>query len=207
MITVAAMSAAEARELAEKRHYMHRKPVCSFAFGLYRGDQAIGVITFGAPASRHVQLGACPVWPNVVIELNRLWVSDDMPHNAESWFIARALRAMPPRIVVSYADTAAGHYGGVYRAANFKYAGWTDMDRKTPRSDYLPNSGGHTRDAFRHGYTETVRRKPKVRYWTTTGDRAQRRVLAANCGWPDLDWREIPAPTEHRQYLITGEVK
>jgi len=198
-LTVAPMAARDARELAEKRHYMHRKPVVSHAVGLYRDEQPIGVITFGAPASRHVQIGACRAWPDIVIELNRLWVSDDMPHNTETWFIARALRDMPPRIVVSYADTAAGHIGYVYRAANFRYAGWTDMDRKTPRWDYLPAGGAHTRDAFRHGYVEKVRRKPKVRYWTTTGDRAQRRVLAANCGWLDLDWKQLPPPIEHRK--------
>ena len=45
---------------------------------------------------------------------------------------------LPPRIVVSYADPLWGHYGYIYRALNFRYAGWTDMERKTPRYDYIP---------------------------------------------------------------------
>lgn len=197
-VTVAPMASKEARDLAEKRHYMHRKPVVSFAFGLYRGDAPIGVVTFGAPASRHVQISVCKSDPGLVVELNRLWVADDMPVNTESWFVARALRALPPRLVVSYADTAHGHIGYVYRALNFNYAGWTDMDRKTPRYDYIPVSGGHTREAFRSGYTKKVRREPKVRYWRPTGNKSERRRLSELCTWSSLDWKELPTPSEQK---------
>ena len=153
------------------------------------------MVTFGTPASRHLQVSACPTDPAAVTELNRLWVHDSEPANSESWFVSRALRKLPPRIVVSYADTAYGHQGYIYRALNFRYAGWTDMDRKTPRFDYVPLSGGHSRDAFRGGTTgERVRRKPKVRYWTVTGNRSERRALASKCAWPSLDWRELPPP-------------
>lgn len=202
-LAVRPMPSKDARELAEKRHYMHRKPQVSYAFGLYRDEAPIGVVTFGTPASRHVQLSVCPSDPALVVELNRLWVADDMPTNTESWFVARALRALPPRLVVSYADTAFGHMGYVYRALNFRYAGWTDMERRTPRYDYVPVSGGHTRDAFRNGVKEKVRRKPKVKYWIPTGDRRDRRDLLGLCGWPSYDWRVLPPPVEHRQHLTT----
>lgn len=32
-------------------------------------------------ASRHLQVGACPSDPSLVLELNRLWVHDRMPRN------------------------------------------------------------------------------------------------------------------------------
>ncbi|MCH8135213.1 MAG: hypothetical protein IIB77_04455 [Proteobacteria bacterium] len=120
-----------------------------------------------------------------------------MPKNTASAFLAKALRMIEPRIVVSYADTAAGHVGYVYRASNFYYAGWTDMDRKTQRFDYVPLNGKHSRDAFRTGQYTRVRRKPKVRYWTVSGNRRERRQLEKIAAWPKLDWREQPPPTEH----------
>lgn len=200
-VEVVPIPSPEARAIVETEHYLHRKPMVSWAFALKEGDKILGVVTFGTPASRHLQMGACPSDPSLVTELNRLWVHDQMPKNTASWFVSRALRQLPSRIVVSYADTTWGHMGYVYRALNFRYAGWTDMERKTARYDYLPaDPKVHTRDAFRHGYERKVRRKPKVKYWTVTGDRQERRTLAAACGWPSLDWRQIPPPTEHVYY-------
>lgn len=188
---IGVMAAKAANALVKAKHYLHRSTSITFAFGLYEQERCVGVITFGTPPSRHLQKSACPSNPDLVIELNRLWVDDVMPRNTETWFIAQALRLLPPRIVVSYADTAAGHQGYVYRAANFNYAGWTDMERKTPRFDYVtPNK--HSRDAFRAAgsglASERVRRKPKMKYWIVTGDRRQRRELYKQAAWPKLNW-------------------
>lgn len=181
-----------AQEEVVKNHYLHRKTNIQHAFGLFDGGALVGVITFGTPASRHLQISACPSNPSLVIELNRLWVDDAMPRNTESWFIARALALLPPLIVVSYADTAHNHQGFVYRAANFNYAGWTDMERKTPRFDYVPTNGKHSRDAFRSKSFTRVRRRPKVKYWVVTGNARERRKLLKICGWPKLSWKELP---------------
>lgn len=202
-LQVRPMDAKEAREIAEKEHYLHRKPQVSYAFGLYLDEVNVGVVTFGCPASRELQKSACPSKPDVVTELNRLWVDDSMPKNSESYFVSRALKQLPPLIVVSFADTREGHYGYVYRAINFHYYGYTDMTRKTPRFDYIPVAdGAHSRDAFRNGYKEKVRRKPKARYFIATGDKRQRRELYDLCGWKSLDWKEIPTPNEHKQVRI-----
>lgn len=195
--TVREIFAKEAQEIVVENHYLHRKTNISYAFGLFFDGVMVGCCTFGCPPSRHLQMGACPTDPSLVIELNRLWVSDDMGRNSESWFISRALRMLPPRIVVSYADTRYGHIGFVYRASNFNYAGWTDMERKTPRYDYIV-PGKHTRDAFRNGKgakAKKVRRKPKHKYWTTTGNRRERKKLAKLCGWPKLSWKSYVAAT------------
>jgi len=198
---VAVISRREAVQLVVEHHYMHRKPPISFCFGLIDDfGNTKGCVTFGTPASHHMLIGACKDAPQSVIELNRLWVHDDMPRNTESWFVSRALALLPPRIVLSYADTAAGHMGYIYRAANFHYAGWTDMERKTPRFDYIAPSK-HTRDAFRNGFTHRVRRRPKVKYWIATGNRRERRDLERVCLWPKLNWKTNPPPTEHRQSI------
>ena len=195
-LCVSAVDGRTANALVVKHHYLHRRTSVSFAFGLYRGPRLVGVVTFGTPPSRHLQISACPTDPSSVLELNRLWVSDELPRNTESWFVSRALRALPPRIIVSYADPKFGHYGYIYRALNFNYAGWTDMERKTPRYDYIPlDSTKHTREAFRSGVAYKVRRVAKVKYWIVTGsDRRDRRALEQLCGWPKLDWRTLPPP-------------
>lgn len=184
-----------AARLVVANHYLHRKPPISFAFGVYSHGRLMGAVTFGVPASRHLQISACPTDPGNVVELNRLWLDDELPRNSESWFVSRALRMLPPRIVVSYADPVWGHVGIIYRALNFHYAGWTDMERKTPRYDYLPaNAMTHTRDAFRHGYVTRRRRVAKVKYWTVTGNPSERRALVRLSGWPMLNWRDQPPP-------------
>lgn len=192
---VAIVSSRLAAETVIEHHYLHRRPPISYAYGLFRGIRLLGVCTFGIPPSRHLQISVCPQSPDQVIELNRLWVDDECPRNTESWFVSRCLQQLPPHIVVSYADTNEGHAGFIYRALSWHYAGWTDMDRKTPRLDYIPINGGHSRAAMRTGYTTTVRRKPKIKYWTTTGSKTQRHALRRKCAWPSLSWAEIPPPT------------
>ena len=192
-VTVMEIGSHLAAVTVTRRHYLHRRPPISRAFGLFSGHQLVGVCTFGVPASRHVQLSACPSEPQFVIELNRLWVSDEMPRNTESWFVSRCLSRLGPFIVISYADSAAGHYGGIYRALNFKFAGMTDEDRKTPRFDYVVNGGAkHSRDAFRTNEKwetmEKIRRKPKYKYWTVTGNRRDVRRLTAIVGWQSRVW-------------------
>jgi len=184
-----------AARLVVAKHYLHRRPPISYAFGLYVHGALMGVVTYGIPASRHLQKSACPGGPDKVIELNRLWLDDALPKNSESWFVSRTLRMLPPLIVVSYADPLHGHYGYVYRALNFHYAGWTDMERKTPRFDYIPHDPTkHTREAFRSGYAFKRRRVAKVKYWVATGTPAQRRSLIQECGWPSLSWKALPPP-------------
>ena len=195
-----------ANELVVRHHYLHRKPSNRFSFGLYGEDgDVLGVCTFGQPASHHLQKSVCPGDPTHVLELNRLWVHDSCPRNSESFFVARALHALPAFLVVSYSDTAWGHVGTIYRALGFKYAGWTDMERKTPRYDYIPPDGQHTRESFRGGeakWTHRVRRKPKAKYWRATGDKRERRDLERACGWPSLSWADYPVPTEHVQLRV-----
>lgn len=192
-------------KVAVARHYLHRAPPCSYAFGLFTEHELGGIVTFGTPPSRHLQMGVSPEDPSLVIELNRLWVAAELPRNTESWFVSRALKMLPPFIVISYADTSRGHLGYVYRALNFHYAGWTDMERSKPRVDYIPASGLHSRDAFRGaGYVGKIPRAPKVKYWLATGSHRERKRLSRICRWPCLDWHTLPPPLEHRQHRLAS---
>lgn len=189
-----------ARSMAAQKHYLHRPPPVSFCFGLFE-EGIKGIICFGIPASHHMRKGACPSDPSKVIELNRLWVDDCMPRNTESWFISRALKLLPPLIIVSYADDAFGHQGIVYRASNFNFAGQTDSDRKTPRFDSMPAETGcdllgsvrpkHSRSSSRIcGGKVRVARSKKFRYWIVSGTRRDQHNLKKLCAWPKMSWNE-----------------
>lgn len=204
-LMISTLDSRTAGRLVVAQHYLHRRPPVSHAFGIHSRGVLMGAVTYGVPASRHLQMSACPSNPDKVLELNRLWLHDDLPANSESWFVSRTLKMLPPRIVVSYADPVWGHVGYIYRALNFRYAGWTDMERKTPRYDYLPaDPHTHTRDAFRNGYVAKRRRVAKVKYWTVTGHPAERRALAKLCGWPSYDWRTMPPPVPVREAEVTA---
>ena len=191
----------EAARAVIRHHYLHRRPPISFSFGLRNTSnlELLAVLTFGTPASRCLQQSVCPNSPSMVIELNRLWVSDFLPRNTESWFIAKALKLLPPKLVCSFADTSHGHVGFVYMATNWHYAGLTDQDRRTPRFDYVPHQlrdlfgltpPKHSREASRSGFDKKVRRHPKHRYWKATGNRRERRILENLSGW-----KSLPYPT------------
>ena len=113
-----------AQSISITNHYLHRRAPCSIALGLRRGGKIVGVAMFGTPSNRNLRSGICgPEEANNVVELNRLWIEDDEPINAESFLIAHSLRFLSKEIVVSYADPTAGHIGVVYQAGGWLYTG------------------------------------------------------------------------------------
>ena len=141
-----------ATELVIKHHYLHRKPLVSWAFGIIRDSQLVGVCTFGKPMwSVQVGVTGGALWDvrknkgrwRDVFELNRLWIADDVTdHCIESKFVAWCLRELkkenPNLILISYADgsvtnsvTQKNHVGVVYQAGGWIYTGlsspWVDI--------------------------------------------------------------------------------
>lgn len=109
-----------------KNHYLHRKCPCSVAFGMFdkRTNELVGVITYGVPCSSTLLKGICGEEEmHNVYELNRLWVSDSVPKNGESYLISSTIRKLDKEIIVSFADSSQGHVGYVYQATNFLYCG------------------------------------------------------------------------------------
>ena len=105
-------------------HYAGRVPSISWAFGLFDGDNLIGVCTYGTPASATLKRGVCgDEFKHQVIELNRLCLLNNKKNQA-SFLVGKSLAMLPkPKIVVSYADISQGHTGYVYQATNFIYCG------------------------------------------------------------------------------------
>lgn len=114
-----------AMEMVVAYHYLHRECPCSKAFGLFENGGGIkGVITYGVSCSSTLLKGICGEdEAHNVYELNRLWVSDDVPRNGESYLISHTLKMLDKEIIVSFADSSQGHIGYVYQATNFIYCG------------------------------------------------------------------------------------
>jgi len=107
-----------------REHYLHRRAPCSFAFGLFLHDDLKGVVCYGTPSSATLRKGlAGPENISNVIELTRLWVSDDVPRNGESFLIGNTVRQVDKEFVVSFAEIQQGHLGIVYQATNWLYTG------------------------------------------------------------------------------------
>jgi len=120
-----------------KSHYLGKWPgVCTLVLGLKRERKLLGTIVFALPPRETAVRYGGLTW-----ELARLWISDDVPKNAESYLISQAVRYIRKNCsnvhaLVSYADPSVGHSGIIYRAANWISDGKTDEGRKTPRFDY-----------------------------------------------------------------------
>lgn len=113
-----------AMRLIVENHYLHRKCPCSFAFGLFDKESIVGVIVYGTPSSAPLRSGICgPDEKGNVIELTRLWVSDLVEKNGESYLIGNTIPLIDKEIIVSYAEIDQGHLGVVYQATNWTYTG------------------------------------------------------------------------------------
>lgn len=151
---VAPIADRAAKEFVCTHHYSASYPAARFRVGLVDRDtgELAGVCVFSVPMSQGVLLRYADLRdPNEGAELGRLVLLGSVPFNAESWFVARALKllreAKGVRFVLSYSDPVErraasgevvkrGHIGTVYQALNARY-----MGRSTARALLLAPSG------------------------------------------------------------------
>jgi hypothetical protein len=120
-----------ARELVERFHYSARMPAGNQLVATYHatgglfGDRgpAVAAAVFRPPGAR---------WSEDVIELARLVRRDDSAIQLTSFLstCCGELRSRGFDLIVSMADGAHGHHGGIYQAASWSFAG-----RRAPRID------------------------------------------------------------------------
>lgn len=126
--TVKSINKKTAEKIIVESHYLHTKAPISAAYGLFYKDVIAGAITFGSPTSPRVANILGKEHSRKMYELNRLYCYDWTPRNSESYFISNAIKLLQLehpafKILISYADTAAGHVGLVYQATNWIYTG------------------------------------------------------------------------------------
>ncbi len=125
------------------RHYLHKRPAIVLGcLAMLTSEIPVGCIIFSAPSPEASVRYGGETW-----ELARLYLLDRVPKNAETWLIAKGVnhvRRHHPEVkmLLSYADPAAGHSGTIYKAANWKFDGMTDEERQTPRCDYVDGNTG-----------------------------------------------------------------
>lgn len=124
------------------KHYAHRVPSITWAFGLYRQKELVGVVSYGTPASPSLCIGVAGVEnAGKVVELNRLVIEEGQEKNCASLLVGKSLKLLPkPKIVVSYADSGHNHVGKVYQATNWLYTGATQE-----RTDVDTGENKHSR--------------------------------------------------------------
>jgi hypothetical protein len=178
------------------KHYAQRMPNIKWAYGLYIDNSFEGVCTIGKPASPYLCEGICgKEYKNKVWELNRLCVNDGLPPNTLSQFVSKVLKLLKSEdiILVSYADSGAGHCGYIYQATNFYYTGKT----KERTDKYAPN-GKHCRH-YSNEYNDYRKvRTPKYRYVYFTGK--SKKIFLSK-----LNYSILPYPKEENHNYILGQ--
>ena len=185
----------EAKEWVLNKHYAHRIPSVSYAFGLYWKLVLCGVCTFGVPAAPDLIIGSMGAeYKDIFLELNRLVVNDGLPKNALSFFVSGCLKMLPrPMVVVSYADSGMGHHGYIYQATNWIYTGMSDKhityvvdglegkhDRHLADGAEKVGRGKSKYDALVQKFGDRVtksERSRKYRYFQFLGDKRQVRKM------------------------------
>jgi hypothetical protein len=132
-----------ARAFVEQHHYSASFPAAQEKFGLYQGSELVGVAVYGRSARDAVLTNVFDGPVDRLRELSRLVLLDEVPYNAESWFIShsmKCLRSVGITGVLSFSDpiprstlegevVMPGHVGTVYQATNATY-----LARGTPRT-------------------------------------------------------------------------
>ncbi len=128
-----------AKAFVVQHHYSGTFPAARLRVGLYRMRQLVGVAVFSVPMSQHTVPRWTGLQPAQGVELGRFVLLDDVPANGETWFLARAVKALRQelpdvRAIVSFSDplerrtadgavVMPGHVGTIYQASNARYVG------------------------------------------------------------------------------------
>ena len=196
---VVLITAKEAWEFLEPRHYAGRKPSISRAFGWFIGGELVAVCTFGKPASPSLCDGICgKEHSKNVYELNRLCRIDELKEQL-SQFVCACLRMLKKEnwIIVSYSDTGMHHNGYIYQACNFLYTGQTK-----PRTDKWTPEGKHSRHYKNTEQGEFRQlRTAKNRYVFFATNNKKKKAEWLQC----LNYPILPYPKAENKNYILGE--
>ena len=137
----------DAATMVERHHYSVRVPSnVQFVGSLHRngglfGDagEIVAAAFFSIPPTR---------WSEHVIELSRLVRANEQVNLSS--LIAQSLdhlRRRGERLIVSFADRTQGHFGGVYQACSWNYAGCRErrMDGVIVDGQFVPGRSANSR--------------------------------------------------------------
>lgn len=129
-ITIKKIDRSTAQQMIKKNHYSHKvgSNHGRLNFGIFRDGKLLGCAMYGYMMHPQAKIFTSSLKNGVMMELNRLWVDDELGKNAESYFIATSIKLIKkinPDVVAiqSFADGRLG-CGTIYKASNFKYYGF-----------------------------------------------------------------------------------
>lgn len=164
------------KEFVIQHHYshgVHNGPMC---FGLFENQKLVGVCAFATPSSENVRASIFGSdYKQSVTELHRLVLLDEVPKNAESFFIVRALKELKKQrpyynAVISFADATQNHLGIIYQATNAMYCGTS-----SPATFYLDETG-RLRHPRQNGVNITAE-EARSRGWVATKREGKHRYI------------------------------
>lgn len=167
-ISVNQIAKSIAEDMIVKYHYTHAWTSCRYSLGIYyrmdemgalgNYDKLIGCAIYGFPVGARASTSVCEgLSKDNILELTRLYVEDGYGSNLESNALSKTfdwLRKNDPQIKVllSYADNGQGHLGGIYKATNWRYEGYSSQMNLMPNYDIsLTGPNGpfiHSRTVF-----------------------------------------------------------
>lgn len=180
-----------ARGFVLAHHYSAAYPAARLRFGLVDGaaGDLVGVAVLGVPMRREVLTIPFPTLEayRESLELSRLVLLDQVPANAESWFVTRAFTLAADqgvRGVVMFSDplprsmygelTMPGHVGTIYQACGFVYTGRATARTLTilPDGRVLPDRSAQKVRAGERGAAGVVARLVNLGARPLAGDPA-----------------------------------
>lgn len=151
-----------AKEMIVKNNYSHKwgTPFGVINIGVFRDNKLLGVAVFGHMMNPNSYKSIADIEKNEIIELNRLWISDELGHNAETITLGACWKILKKdyphiKLVQSFADGRLG-CGTIYKASNFKYYGnsttlfYENIETKEIKHNALFNDGRHIGSMLKH---------------------------------------------------------
>lgn len=138
---VAELGPNEAKTFVETHHYSGSCSPTMAPFQLRRRGELVGAAVFGPMPSKNAHRAVFPTLTTAQgLTLGRLVLTDDVPGNGESYFVARCFELLRARGVVAVESCAdpqprltadgerihRGHVGTVYQALNGRFVGRTN---------------------------------------------------------------------------------
>lgn len=124
-----------ARKMIQENHYSKSwyHMFGKINVGVFKDKRLLGVASYGALKVVNSFQSICKdIKKDEIVELNRLWIDDELKKNAESLLISQSIKLIKKhypkiRIIQSFADGRLG-CGTIYQASNFKYFGFHETE-------------------------------------------------------------------------------
>jgi hypothetical protein len=208
-----------AKIACERWHYSKCLPgadlVCC---GVWEEERFIGVIIFSRGATPEIGK-PYKLLQNEVCELTRIALTKHKSYVSK--MIKHAIKLLKKRcpkckLIVSFADSTQGHYGGIYQAGNWLYLGESKThcfvvhNKKIhPKSLHSKfGTGGQSVKWLRENVDRKARREQniiKYRYVMPLTDDLRRELESKALDYPSREGGAVPTSTLHFEEINNGE--